>query len=142
MTSKILKTLLLFGTVLIYSCSSDDDNDIVGSWTLTQAVLDCPASSGISSATIQAEGSCFTIEGETQCFTAVFDEDGTATISFTEDGETFTGVFNYNFKNDTQLDLCFANDPTDCVNAVFDGNTFSLLSTEDECDVKFVFSRV
>ena len=140
-TLKTLQLLIILYSVFMFSCSSDDENDIVGSWTLTQAVLDCPASSGISSATIEAQGSCFTVEGETQCFTAVFSDDETVTITFTEDGETFTGVFNYTFLNDTQLDLCFVNDPTDCSRGEFNGDTFSLIATEDECDVRFVFSR-
>ena len=137
--TKSLKFLLLLSMLFIFSCSSDDD--IVGSWTLTQAVLDCPASSGIASATIQGENGCFTVEGETQCFSADFRDDGTVTISFSEDGESFSGVFNYSFLNDTQLDLCFVNDPSDCTRGEFDGENFSLLSNEDECDIRFVFSR-
>jgi len=124
-----------------FSCTSDDDSDIVGSWTLTSANLNCPEGSGIESQSIAAMNGCFSIEGDTQCMKAVFAEDGIATFEIEENGETFSGVFDYTFLNDNDLQLCFQNDPTECISMSLTATTLTWVSNIDECDTSFVFEK-
>lgn len=138
---KTLKFFFILSSLIILSCSSDDEKDIVGSWSLQAAEYDCTNVSDINSASIQAENGCFSIEGDTSCFSAVFSEDGTMSIDVVENGDPFNAEFTYTFTSDTQLDLCFVNDPSDCVQGTFDGDTFTFLTAEEGCEVRLVFSK-
>lgn len=132
-----LKFLICFlSLLLISSCSSDDDG-IVGNWVLTNVALtSCP--DDISDTNIDADDGCVFILEESLCLDMSFTEGGTVVITFNYDDDAPEAEAGTYTDNGDSIEICFDGE---CQSIVLNGNTLTLSSREDGCNIEFNFEK-
>ncbi len=122
---------------MITSCSSDNDDGIVGSWILTNVALtSCP--SDIAETNIDANNGCVFILEESLCLDMDFTESGTVVITFNYDDDAPEAEAGTYTDNGDSVEICFDGD---CQNLSLNDNTLILNSREDGCNIAFSFEK-
>ena len=144
---KLFKLSLLLLTIgLLSSCGDDEllSETIVGSWNLESVVsTGCDNPDNIIPFMETDDNNCVSFGGGTFCdVTLVFNADGTASQSITQDGATEVLPFTFTVNDDNDSGM-FCDEGGLCRDLTVDGDNVmtQVLTQEDNCVVTLVYSQ-
>lgn len=130
--------LILLGCM---SCSSDDDGNVTGKWSLESMTFDCPDDFNMD-LTINASDGCVLVENEATCISFEFKNNGTGILTFGSSADNQTSAFTYVVDDvGSQVEICSSDDADECSTLVLRNNRLTLEDFEEGCDVNYSFAR-
>ena len=134
----IAKFLLLISLVSFIACSSDDEDGIAGSWTLSSLDLDCRSEPNLSQ-TLNSTNGCFTLDDEEICIRITFYDNGVGSLDFSINGTGEISDFSYTMNtSETEVEVCNNNE---CSIFGIRGERLLLIDSLEGCDAVYSFER-
>lgn len=131
-------TFIAYAAVLTIGCGDDaEDNNLVGTWNISQYTLDCPAAPE-ENFNITGSNGCYVYDGSTYCFVINLRADGTGTITVSADDERDMTEVTYT-STSSVLTLCDAT--SECETFQLDGSTITAVYEDGGCMESYIFSK-